>query len=62
MIESNERSGIIKLDQRIELIKSNQGMGLIKSNQDIQSWQISVCSIITDGKTLNHDIQDTKSH
>ena len=36
-------------------------MGLIKSNQDIQSLHIDRFSIMTDGRTLNSDRQDTKS-
>ena len=41
-----------KSNQGIELIKSNQGIGLIKSIHDIQSWQLVIFSITTDGMTL----------
>ena len=37
-------------------------MIIIKFNQEIQLWNIARCSIIMDGKTLNHDIQDTQSN
>ena len=51
---------LIKSNKRMELIKYNQGMVLVKSNQDIQLWRISMCSIMTDDKTLNRDRQENK--
>ena len=59
VIKLNQEIIMIKPDQRIELIKLNQRMVLMKSNKDIQSWRISRRSIMTVGKTLNYDIQDT---
>ena len=45
---------LIKSDQGMGLNKSNKGMRLFKSNQDIQLLQMDRCSILIDGKTLNH--------